>query len=52
MIQELYQKAMKFSGEKELKIADGVFSLTACWGGHHSGYFPDIAIKEYLENNL
>ncbi|VVU99338.1 hypothetical protein [Mesonia oceanica] len=38
--------------KKELKIADGVFSLTACWGGHHSGYFPDIAIKEYLENNL
>lgn len=38
--------------KKELKIADGVFSLTACWGGHHSGYFSDLVIREFLENNL
>ncbi len=38
--------------KKELKLEDGVFSLTACWGGHHSGYFIDITIREYLENNL
>src|SRR5690606_580426 len=37
---------------KSLKIEDGSFVLTACWGGHHSGYYPDIAIKEFLENNL
>ncbi|RXG32281.1 hypothetical protein [Leeuwenhoekiella marinoflava] len=38
--------------KKELKIEDGVFSLTACWGGHHSGYFSDLVIREFLENNL
>ena len=38
--------------KKELKLEDGVFSLTACWGGHHSGYFIDLNIREYLENNL
>lgn len=37
---------------KELKLEDGVFSLTACWGGHSSGYFSDLVIREYLENNL
>lgn len=38
--------------KKELKLDDKVFSLTACWGGHHSGFFPDITIKTFLENNL
>lgn len=38
--------------KKELVLKDGVFSLTACWGGHHSGYFIDLTIREYLENNL
>ncbi|WP_159023680.1 hypothetical protein [Formosa sp. L2A11] len=38
--------------KKELKLEDGVFSLTACWGGHHSGYYTDLVIREYLENNL
>ncbi|MBI6120840.1 hypothetical protein [Salegentibacter maritimus] len=38
--------------KKELKIEDEVFSLTACWGGHHSGYFSDLVIREFLENNL
>jgi len=37
---------------KELKLENGVFSLTACWGGHHSGYFTDLIIRNYLENNL
>ncbi|MGO3706989.1 MAG: hypothetical protein ACTJGD_03480 [Mesonia hippocampi] len=37
---------------KELKIDGKVFKLTACWGGHHSGYYPDIAIKNFLEENL
>ncbi|WP_458627061.1 hypothetical protein [Winogradskyella sp. PC D3.3] len=38
--------------KKELKLEAGVFSLTACWGGHHSGFFTDLVIREYLENNL
>ncbi|MGS2763017.1 hypothetical protein [Sinomicrobium sp. M5D2P9] len=38
--------------KKELKLEGGVFSLTACWGGHHSGYFSDLVIREYLENSL
>ncbi|QCE41813.1 hypothetical protein [Psychroserpens sp. NJDZ02] len=38
--------------KKSLKIEDGVFTLTACWGGHHSGCFPDIALKTFIENNL
>lgn len=38
--------------KKELKLENGVFFLTACWGGHHSGYFIDSTIREYLENNL
>ncbi|EGV43091.1 hypothetical protein BZARG_1062 [Bizionia argentinensis JUB59] len=38
--------------KKELKLEAGVFSLTACWGGHHSGFFTDTVIREYLENNL
>ncbi|QDO94486.1 hypothetical protein FNB79_11090 [Formosa sediminum] len=37
---------------KELKLENGVFALTACWGGHHSGFFNDLVIREYLENNL
>ncbi|WP_417444112.1 hypothetical protein [Joostella sp.] len=37
---------------KSLKIEDSTFTLTACWGGHHSGYYPDIALKEFIENNL
>jgi len=37
---------------KALKLDAGVFSLTACWGGHHSGYFTDLVIREFLENNL
>ncbi|MEH6704761.1 hypothetical protein [Galbibacter orientalis] len=38
--------------KKGLNLENGVFSLTACWGGHHSGYFTDLVIREYLENNL
>ncbi|WP_289044070.1 hypothetical protein [uncultured Olleya sp.] len=38
--------------KKELKLDAGVLSLTACWGGHHSGFFPDITIQNYLENKL
>ena len=38
--------------KKELKLTAGVFSLTACWGGHQSGYYTDLDITEYLESNL
>ncbi|WP_218599226.1 hypothetical protein [Polaribacter sp. NJDZ03] len=38
--------------KKELKLDASVFSLTACWGGHKSGYFTDLEICEFLENNL
>ena len=37
---------------KALKLDAGVFSLTACWGGHHSGYYTDLVIRDYLENTL
>ena len=38
--------------KKSLTLEAGVFALTACWGGHHSGFFTDLVIREFLENNL
>ena len=38
--------------KKELKLETGIFSLTACWGGHNSGHFTDLVIGDYLKNNL
>lgn len=38
--------------KKSLVLEDGVFTIHASYGGHHSGYFTDTQIREYLENTL
>ncbi|MGB2130511.1 MAG: hypothetical protein ACPHXW_03735 [Marinobacterium sp.] len=37
---------------KRMNIDDGVFTLEAGFGGNHACVFNDLAIREYLENNL
>lgn len=37
---------------KAMSIADGVFALEAGFGGNHACVFTELAIREYLENNL
>lgn len=37
---------------KNLSLANGTFLINACYGGHHSGFFTDTQMKNYLENNL
>lgn len=37
---------------KKLDLSGKTFTLTACWGGHHSGFFTDLVIREYLESKL
>ncbi|UII28315.1 hypothetical protein LVD15_07770 [Fulvivirga maritima] len=37
---------------KSLVFDGGVFTIRASYGGHHSGFFTDLQIREYLENAL
>ncbi|MFG1489969.1 hypothetical protein ABMA58_12035 [Oceanospirillum sp. HFRX-1_2] len=37
---------------KNMSIADGTFSIEVGFGGNHNCVFNDLAIREYLENNL
>lgn len=37
---------------KAMRIGDGVFALEVGFGGNHNSVFNDLAIREYLENNL
>ncbi|MBL3657926.1 hypothetical protein [Fulvivirga sediminis] len=37
---------------KSLVFDGGVFTIRASYGGHHSGFFNDLQIREYLENAL
>lgn len=37
---------------KAMRIADGVFTLEVGFGGNHACVFNDLAIREFLENNL
>ena len=37
---------------KNMSISDGVFSIEVGFGGNHNCVFNDLAIREYLENNL
>lgn len=37
---------------KRMSLADGIFTLEVGFGGNHACVFNDLAIREYLENNL
>lgn len=38
--------------KKNLNLDSGILTIEASYGGHHSGYYTDTTIREYLENNL
>lgn len=37
---------------KNIKLEEGILTINAAYGGHHSGFFTDTTIKEYLESHL
>ncbi|PSL10249.1 hypothetical protein CLV44_12711 [Marinobacterium halophilum] len=53
-IKTLHLKNLSDNAEesKNMQIGDGVFTLAVGFGGNHACVFNDLAIREYLENNL
>lgn len=37
---------------KSIKLSEGVMEFAVGFGGNHSSVFNELAIKDYLENNL
>ncbi|WP_375578862.1 hypothetical protein ABWH96_17855 [Marivirga tractuosa] len=37
---------------KSIGLDSGVLIINASYGGHHTGFFTDLDIKNYLESNL